>query len=417
MASADTYADDQLEDPLDFETPEIEIKLTEMKTARYFTITTDSYISLCSRVYAALCAENPEFSANFSESVFQYYAVIHLWMRFAAVLPNSMQRTSHQFLAEMYKLNNESWHVPKPLLTYLKGIGNFRDVDNCERQFQLPVLPTHESIGGVKYTFGKINANTHHFYEAFPAPGIAALRIQADIKYTENFCNENLFWDLPDDLRPDAIDSRIKSCDPTKNLLGWAPAQELTSKQLELCQWLDMNEFLNNKVSTLSSHALEMLRSISNSLCPKQKEDDSDCSLCKTFDTLPQYGSLVQGTFVEKHDKFVKFDRSAMYCDGNISLRSQFMLNDDLAKSAIISGYRMIKDSIGDRHCWSCYDYDEYKNVPANWIRSRNMVYVYDSTEKFDEIRYISAYISKRILQNVCILNSMIKDSTWSIYE
>ncbi|XP_046746485.1 uncharacterized protein LOC124411431 [Diprion similis] len=420
------FAYDYSKDPLNFDVLGMEVPLMITKEPRYFTITTDSYISLCSRVYAALCAEDDEFADNVPESVFQYYAVILLWLRFADLQPSSMR--SSQFLKEIYKLPCEELHVPLPLLIYLKGIGNFCDIDQCERQFMLPELPTHECIGGVKYTYGKISAKTHHYYEAFPAPGIAALRIQADIQYTKYICNANLFWDLPDDLRPDVLDSRIKSAAPTRNLLGWAPAQELTSAQLELCQLLDMKEFLSNKVSTLSSCTSELLRTISKYLCSyknqtggyihsKEVNGKHICTMCTKLNTLSLNGSLVQGTFVEKRDKCVKFDRSAMYCDGSISLHSQFLLNISLIKGAIISGYRMIKESTGDRHCWSCYDFDEYTNVPETWIRSRNMVYAFGSVGKFQEIKYTTACVSKRILQNACILNSMIKrKSLWSIY-
>ncbi|XP_046482863.1 uncharacterized protein [Neodiprion pinetum] len=404
---------DDSKDPIDYKIPNRQLPLTKNIISRKFTITTDSFVSLLPRVYTAVCGTHPNFAA-IPESVFQYYAVLLLWHRFAQPLSGSSVNDSG-FINEVLLLLKSLSRSPSPIPTYLQGIGDFCDPDDCNRQFDLPVFPSNEKIAGIRYTFGKVNAKTHHFYEAYPAPGIAALRIMADFKYTKDPCEENLFWDLPNGLRPDAVESHITCTKPTKNLLGWAPAMHLTPAQLEFAQSLNIgNDFLAEDFSHLEPKISGLFRKINSYL-----NDCMQSCKCSSYYVIGSgRGSLIQGLFVEKCDKTYKFDRSVMYCDGTISINSQYKLSEKLIVGTAVSGYRMCKEPICGKHCWCCYDFDEYEKVPKSWIRSRNQVFTFGSVRKLNENLYVTAAISKRILQNEAILNTMnLPSASWNIYH
>lgn len=408
---------DEISDPLDYKTPDCILPSAPTRMPRGFTITTDGYISLISRVYAATCSKHTDFADNISESAFQYYAVLMLWVRIAEILPSSVKSGS-AFFKEITKINAQPG-IPIPLHTYLKGIGHFFDLDGSDRQFLLPMIPSDEVIAGVRYTFGKINAKTHFFYEAFPSPAIVVLRMLADIKYTEDLCKKekNLFWDLPEGLGPDVPESHVESSKPTKNLLGWAPAQTLTAKQLQLFKSCKMEETVQENFSVLGGGMRDLLNKIHHYFRDWDTSVVGDISGAVRLNPLPPMGSLVQGMTIKKHEDFSKFDESVMYCEGMISVSSPYVLNEDLNKGAVISGYRMAKEAIANKHCWSCYDFDEYKSVPESWIRTRNTIYTYGSVARLNETAYTTGPILKKILQNDCIQHTMFKCKTrWSLY-
>lgn len=402
-------------DPLDFKTPDSVLHSTPNRVPKGFTITTDSYVSLCSRVYVAFCSQHPDFAESISESAFQYYATLLLWKRFADILqcPDRGGSVLRGELVNLFHYSNTS--VPIPLRTYFRGIGHFRDPHSYERQFMLPICPLSEEIGGVAYTFGKVNAKTHAFYEAYPAPGIAALRMVADINYTNNRCKENLIWDLPPGLRPDEGTGELK---PTKNLVGWAPAQCLTTDQLNMMESLKINDnFLRNSdISSAGNSVTKLCTGINRFFWHFNCYNDTKFGIASSL-SLPSTGSVVQGIPIIKYPEPFEFDRSAMYCEGNLSVSSSYKVNDNLNKGAVISGYRMAKEPVGNRQCWCCYDFNNYAGVPKSWVCSRNDIYTFGSVGRLNEPVYTTGHISKRVLQNECIKHSMFESKEkWHIY-
>lgn len=411
MNSAETQ---EFEDPLDFKIPDGEYPSTLTRIPKTFTITTDSYISLCSRVYAAFCSQHADFAESVSESAFQYYATFLLWKRFANLLSSSA-KNKVRFWGEISD-SFRGHSLPVPLYTYLQGIGHFREPHGFERKFILPTYPMHEEVGGVYYTFGEIDSVTHCFYEAFPAPGIAALRILADINFT--YSKKNRIWDLPEALRPD--EAYMESDKPTNNLLGWAPAKLLTIGQQDLFKSLKIDDSLLNRTDFASDNGVDRLCTKIDKLI-RGCSDDPDYRRFGICESQPRsvMGSVVQGMTLHKfHTESFKFNRSVMYCEGNFSVSSPYKAIESLNKGAVVSGYRMAKEPVGNIHCWSCYDFKQYTSVPDSWIRSRNEIYTHGSVERLNNILWTTGYSSKRIFQNQCIQHSMFQNKEdWNIYK
>lgn len=218
-----------------YDIPDSELSLTRNRKVQDFTITTDSYVLLCAHLYEALCAENAKFADRVSASAFQYYAVLLLWQRLGQFL-SPQDRKLSPFLDKLTSLEPYLKGIPKPLEIYLEGIGNFKHPHFGEMRFRLPNEFLSKTFNWATGIFGKVGADTHFLYESFPAPGIAALRVLNDLtKKVE----DNGVWDFPKDLRPDyEEDSTVagRGPRPTRNLLGWAPAERPTLEQLKLFQ-------------------------------------------------------------------------------------------------------------------------------------------------------------------------------------
>ncbi|XP_046742510.1 uncharacterized protein LOC124409134 [Diprion similis] len=471
-------------DPLDsyFLIPGNNLSLTASMFAEYFTITTDSYISLCAHLYEVLCVGNSKFKDEISESAFQYYAVMLLWQRLRQFLPLHLVRLS-PFLDKLSHFDQYLTRTPRPLEIYLRGIGNFRHPYLGEMRFQLPLTVTSATFDLATGAFGKITDKTHFLYEAFPAPGIAALRILADLKHTSS--SGDPVWDLPQRLRPDFEVNENQVPMPTRNLLGWSPAQCLTDGQLGLLKTLEIeNDHSQDDLSKFFLNSCKLLATISEYFCSYKRPEchftsshtfqfgtsgmstpsstdrmikksrvqspsstevltkestttkpvpfhfaltalpssnskeltpqpvPQNLELNKFFggrtrfelaNCIPMTGSIVQGLCIKKfHDnKPHEFDRYTMYCEGKISVFSTMKVADNLATGAAITGYRMPKEPINNKHSWSCYDYNNYKEVPESWIHTRNEVYTWGSIHESNQSMWVTGAADKWLLQHL----------------
>lgn len=84
---------------------------------------------------------------------------------------------------------------------HLKGIGNFEDPSGTPHEYGQPQLPTAHEFEGITGFYGQVGPQTHVLYENYPAPGVAAARIIADLDYTTDPAAGRM-WDLPQALRP-----------------------------------------------------------------------------------------------------------------------------------------------------------------------------------------------------------------------
>lgn len=230
-----------------YEIPGSSLVLNRNRIVQDFTVTTDSYVLLSTHLYQALCIENVKFAETVSESAFQYYAVMLLWQRLSQFLSPRSRRSS-PFLEKLSSLEPYMTGIPKPLEIYLRGIGNFQHPYFGEMRLRLPDVFLSKIFNWTTGTFGKVTEDTHYLYEAFPAPGIAALRILNDLIKKDN---DDGVWDLPEDLRPDFKDISTAEPKPTRNLLGWDIAELPTPEQIKLFQ--DSNITSENSMDDLTA--------------------------------------------------------------------------------------------------------------------------------------------------------------------
>lgn len=79
------------------------------------------------------------------------------------------------------------------MLHFLRSIGNFENTSGTHHKM-------HVEVSNAEGHFGVISADTHNFYEAYPAPLFALARIEQDLIYSED-PNVYPLWEI-ENLRP-----------------------------------------------------------------------------------------------------------------------------------------------------------------------------------------------------------------------
>lgn len=57
--------------------------------------------------------------------------------------------------------------------------------------------------------------------------------------------------------------------------------------------------------------------------------------------------------------------------------------------------YWMRKDPINNLQSWCCYDFNQYRNVPANWVQTGNAVSDFGSVATLNAATKSTAYTEK----------------------
>lgn len=120
-------------------------------------------------------------------------------------------------------------HLPGPIESFIKGIGNVVDPDALRYNISFPAWPQEDG------TFGKIGPDTHWKYMSVPCPLVCALRIQCDLRVTATPASPR-DWQLPTALKP----TEGEAGTPTRNLLGWTRAATLTNDQVAFLEGLNV---------------------------------------------------------------------------------------------------------------------------------------------------------------------------------
>lgn len=281
--------------------------------------------------------------------------------------------------------------VAEPVNVYLRTIGRFETPEGKPYRFCMakvvrrlygPSPDMHDHVTGF---FGRVTAGTHSFYEAYPAPGVSLLRVIKDYVYTTKLKDQNVEsdWDLPDSLRP-ILESKVDCAyttvqqgpnlesnsdlsegpsqipmslqqanksivpipvthhstryvsHPTRCMLGWARATQLTLEQcqtieqcgIEECQpMIDCPKYAFNKVlfKTLAARIRargERFKIVSSSL-------------------EHQSGSIAKVAYIEHNIARELLSRDRFYCEGTVGGASHYQLDQRLAVAARWSGLRI----------------------------------------------------------------------------
>jgi hypothetical protein len=370
-----------------------------------FTITADSFITLSRRTYETVCAADKEFGRHVSPGMYQYYNVIHFWARIAAIRDHYGYATDDEKNLIRY-LSSREHPLHEPINAYLRGIGDFSDPSGTEHKFRLLRLPSREDFAGIGGFFGPVCPQTHHLYEPLPSPGVAALKVLNDLLFTRD-PRLHPVWDLPDDLRPEPIEVEgeevedwegdeaipeeerrevvrdVHELRPTANLLCWSTSVRLTNEQrqtVEACG-IDEEGFADDFVRySLSNGLFEALADRVRTSADRYK---FGASLHEH-----QLGSLAQCPYVEREPKeHAVFSRTKLYSEGGIRASCAFQLDERMSVATRVMAFRMRKEPIGGLQSWPCYDFNQYLNVPEDWIETRNTVFNYGQVIKLQRYR------------------------------
>jgi hypothetical protein len=383
----------------------------EYAGAQTFTVTTDSFITLVTRTYHTVCAADKEFSRFVSLTMYQYYNILHFWARIAAIREHRGMANKEKRNLVRYLKSNE-YIVHETINSYLRGIGDFEDPSGTKHQFRLMRLPGMQEYEGISGFFGRVGADTHFLYESLPAPGIVALRLLQDLGYTRHIFDYP-DWDLPDALCPEQLapepaveepdeeddqeesDPALEQADDgphhreeleptgeprrprlTANLLGWSPAERLSNEQRQALEDCGLGEeFPTDYPRFMLNNGLF------ENIAVRVKQSADRYKLGASLHEHSE-GSIAQCAYVEKETDGRRFCRTVQYSEGSVRGACAYQMDQRLSVAARIVAYRMRKEPDGNRQPWCCYDFNNYRDVPPDWIATKDSVFEYGRVER-----------------------------------
>lgn len=269
--------------------------------------------------------------------------------------------------------------------------------------------------------------NTHVLYKCHPTPGVSALRIVEDYLYT-NDRNRDPIWNLPVGIRPveqvvvqgaepevqqgpnegdtpvndgeeeqqegeqqqqppvppplpgqeaealaaaaaaaaaaaqpEVFQPEAQDVRPTANLLGWARSTRLTNEQrqtVENCGISDEGFGANHARFAISLGLFEYIAGQIRRSAERYKAGSS-------FHEHTS-GSLSQCAFEQRENQEEVFRRGICYVEGSIQACSAYQLEHRMSIENRVMAYRMAKEPINNLQSWCFFDFNRYRDVPAN---------------------------------------------------
>lgn len=171
--------------------------------------------------------------------------------------------------------------VPEDVNLYLQGIGDIKDPSSRQFHSALQAVLTPLEINGAAGFYGRVSDVNHIIYETVPSPGVALLKIRADMQQGPDILPD---WDLPEELRPNDHNATL----PTANLLGWSRRERLSEDQLRALNeaGIDEDTFNVRNVAGIGIN-LPLLKHVAGQI------ENSKCKAIALFPTSTQ-GSLSQ---------------------------------------------------------------------------------------------------------------------------
>jgi len=211
-----------------------EAGLSYIGARQEFTTDAAGYIQIVRQVHTVLAAQSSDFRRNVSESMFVWYGTILFWIRVVSLKKTAGVKVTAEEEAFLTAIP-VSLGIPEPMELFLSGMGDVIDTNLITSHWIEVTSPSRTAPiidCDVNGFFGAIDEASHLAYESLPSPGIAALTILKDLELSVNPANAGAQrnWAIPA-----PIGCVEPNCGlPTPNLLGYAPATNLTKEQVNL---------------------------------------------------------------------------------------------------------------------------------------------------------------------------------------
>lgn len=370
--------------------------LTPARGNDRFAISFEGFVPLVERVYDVLCAKDRTFGKFVSRSMFIWYNCQHLYSRIVSIRNDEgiAEIAEVRFLDEV---NNQTFLIPATIETYLKSIGHISDADGGRFRITFPAFPNANGH------FDRVGPNTHWKYETLPAPIVVSGRLVADLNYSIAPA-DGRDWNIPAAIRP-----AEEGCGtPTKNLLGWDRATNLTTEQRQVMETcgitaqdfpVDRPMFQSNRAlfTLISNHVNNASRSMKMSPCNISSVEGS-------FGLILYLERDVRADFVfNRTVQYSEADNSRAVCASQVDKR--------FVQGAMIIATRVSKLAISGIHSYVCFDFGQYANVPDEWVETSNTIFTYGRQVDWNRCKFSSAYGSKEALRIAWIKKSISSDN------
>lgn len=357
-----TVASVEKNDPLinDMITIEGVCGFVQVATERYFQLDYSQFIELVRASYDAATTFDRGLRKYVSFSMYQYYCIILLWKRLFDIISARGHKTIEAL--DINSVLNIDLSVPQDVNLYISGIGDLHDPSGREFHLELQVLQFNNIIvSGARGFYGVVNHNNHIFYETIPSPGVALLKIEADVGFGDNVEPD---WDLPVAIRPVVENALL----PTANLLGWRRREKLTDDQktaLIECGIVE-GDFGVRNVHGLPIN-VQLMRYVSNAI-----ENSKNKSIA-TFPTSTK-GSLCLVPFSSRTQDDVEIDHNTNIAAKKMRTNSYCQFSSHIASGAAIMRYRIQRREVAGQNDMLCYRF-ALNEAPANWLLNVNQIF------------------------------------------
>lgn len=329
-------------------------------TEREFQLDYSQFNELVRASYDAATTFDRGLRKYVSFSMYQYYNTILLWKRLFDIVSSRGHRTVEAL--DINAILNIDLVVPQDVNLYLSGMGDLHDPSG--REFHLAIQTPRFSnieIDGAEGFYGVINDGNHVIYETLPSPGIALLKIGADIDFVEDVDPD---WDLPEEVRP-ALPAAVM---PNANLLGWRRREKLTDDQkaaLTECGIVE-GDFGVRNVHGLPIN-VQLMRYVSNAI---------ENSKTKSIATFPNStkGSCCQVPFSTRSREDTEMTPYVNIAAKQMRSNSYCQFSSHIASGSAIMRYRIQRRSEAVQDDMLCYRF-VHNEVPPAWLGNVNMIF------------------------------------------
>lgn len=222
--------------------------------------------------------------------------------------------------------------------------------------------------------FGAVNENTHYLYKSYPCSPVYASRVQQDLRYS-GFPDDDVVQDVDqldeDDIEvdeneriwnlPDEIRCQAQGCgNPNENMLGYKYAEKLNSEKISFLTSCGINPNRFTSVNTGDTLNIELMNAVDSEYREVQHIKNG---MAPTLIT----GSIGQLPFLQTRRN-----------PRTIEMRQPIKPYSSYTKLGG-TGYIGMSFAYGIQHLvthgrkpWAVYDWDNFNNVPQNWIHTIN---------------------------------------------
>lgn len=325
---------------------------------------------LIDSVYLKLTATGTYFSKHVPKSVFSYYCCVFSYARLLRLAHDSGTPLTNDEQSFVDFVDGSGFVMPEPLRLYLAAFGKTSLSSGTKLRFRLAPRE-YCSADNIPGFFGRVGAQTHYLYAAYPCLAVCACRILADLSRTADGVAQ---WDLPQAIRPLPREG-IRFGYPTENMVGYGLAAHLKTSQRT---WLEnlgvfggdrpMFPSLNN---TLPINA-QLLEAVSYSLAE-----------CRAYTLTPLAGAEVEGSQVQatrvRIDSHMVVPALSPYLKCNVSVQSPDQYDVAHAVAGLIFCFRAYRGTSyiangSEVHNWCVYDCGNYLHVPVDWRATANEI-------------------------------------------
>jgi len=334
-----------------------EASLMPVRTQKILGVEFSSYPDLIESTFRALCAQSSHFSKTVPPSAFALYAMWHLHYRLIMVkeATNSVLDADEDAFRTAFASAERV--IPKPLATYLAGIGPFT-VRDKETYWVSAIASVNE-----QGHFGRIDDVTAIQYATNMAPVVCVKRLIDELNAPAVPPNQGS-WALPADIVPNHGPG-VPAPAPNRNLLGYQPLQPIRAEARQRYQPLVNEAVVLADVPTMTRFqyipalASDMCEQISTTFGPHENMVNASPT-----------GSLACGVRRLYSDPPYQQAGVRRLMNSTFLVSSTDQLPETVTSAAVMFGYRVVRANVPN-HADSPITWAP-NHWPENWMDNKD---------------------------------------------